>query len=65
MRANALQSFEGYAEGVVWHSPGLPRSGYQPTQEPALEVFRAHPLEAGWTAFDIDCCVPVKPLAER
>jgi AraC family transcriptional regulator len=43
----------------------LPRSGYQPAQGPALEVFRAHPLKVGWTTFDIDCCVPVKPLAER
>jgi hypothetical protein len=29
--ANALRSFEGYAEGVVRHSPGLPRSGLCPT----------------------------------
>jgi len=43
----------------------LPRSGYQPSQEPALEVFRAHPLEVGWTTFDIDCCIPVKPLEKR
>jgi AraC family transcriptional regulator len=43
----------------------LPRSGYQPTPDPALEVFRAHPLEVGWTTFDIDCCVPVKPLPTR
>jgi AraC family transcriptional regulator len=43
----------------------LPRSGYQPAPEPALEVFRAHPLEAGWATFDIDCCVPVKPLVNR
>jgi AraC family transcriptional regulator len=43
----------------------LPRSGYQPAQGPALEVFRAHPLEVGWSTFDIDCCVPVKPLATR
>jgi AraC family transcriptional regulator len=48
----------------LFHS-WLPRSGYQPTHEPALEVFRAHPLEVGWAAFDIDCCVPVKPLATR
>jgi AraC family transcriptional regulator len=42
----------------------LPRSGYAPSREPALEVFRAHPLEVGWSAFDIDCCLPVKPLAK-
>jgi AraC family transcriptional regulator len=40
----------------------LPRSGHQPTQDPAMEVFRAHSLDVGWTEFDIDCCVPVKPL---
>ncbi len=43
----------------------LPRSGYQPTSEPALEVFRAHPLDVGWDTFDLDCCVPVKPLGGR
>jgi AraC family transcriptional regulator len=43
----------------------LPRSGYQPAEAPALEVFRAHPLKAGWDTVDIDCCLPVKPLARR
>jgi AraC family transcriptional regulator len=43
----------------------LPRSGYQPTQAPALEVFRAHPLKTGWDILDIDCCVPVRPLGRR
>jgi DNA gyrase inhibitor GyrI/AraC-like DNA-binding protein len=43
----------------------LPRSGYQPTQDPAMEVYRAHPLKVGWNTFDLDCCVPVKPLARR
>jgi AraC family transcriptional regulator len=43
----------------------LPRSGYQPTQQPALEVFRAHPLEIGWSTFDIDCSVPVRLLERR
>jgi AraC family transcriptional regulator len=40
----------------------LPRSSYQPTHEPALEVFRGHPVEVGWETFDIDCYLPVKPL---
>jgi AraC family transcriptional regulator len=48
----------------VFHT-WLPRSGYQPAHEPALEVFRTHPLTVGWSTFDIDCCVPVKPLGKR
>jgi AraC family transcriptional regulator len=40
----------------------LPSSGYQPTHDAAIEVFRRHPVEIGWSTFDIDCCVPVKPL---
>ncbi len=43
----------------------LPHSGYQPTQQPAMEVFHAHPLESGWSTYDIDCCLPVKPLPKR
>jgi DNA gyrase inhibitor GyrI/AraC-like DNA-binding protein len=43
----------------------LPGSGYQPADEPALEVFRAHPAEVGWDTFDIDCCMPVVPLTGR
>ena len=43
----------------------LPRSGHQPADAPALEVFRAHPLVAGWDEFDIDCCLPVRPLGRR
>ena len=42
----------------VW----LPRSSYQPTHDPAMEVFRMHPIEVGWSTFDLDCCLPVKPL---
>jgi DNA gyrase inhibitor GyrI len=48
----------------LFHS-WLPRSGYQPTHDPAMEVFRAHPLENGWASFDIDCCLPVKALPRR
>lgn len=43
----------------------LPRSGYQPTHDPAMELYRRHPLEAGWEQFDMDCCLPVKPLLKR
>jgi AraC family transcriptional regulator len=43
----------------------LPTSGHQPTHDPALEVFRRHPAEVGWESFDIDCCLPVKPLGRR
>jgi AraC family transcriptional regulator len=43
----------------------LAGSGYQPTHDPAMEVFRGHPIDVGWTEFDIDCCVPVKPLRGR
>lgn len=43
----------------------LPGSGQQPVNEPALEVFRRHPLDIGWTTFDIDCCVAVEPLWGR
>jgi DNA gyrase inhibitor GyrI/AraC-like DNA-binding protein len=43
----------------------LPRSGYQPTHDAAMEVFRKHPMEYGWDKFDIDCCLPVKRLSDR
>lgn len=42
----------------VW----LPASGYAPGHQPALEVFHSRPEEVGWEYFDIDCCVPVRPL---
>jgi AraC family transcriptional regulator len=40
----------------------LPGSGYQPTPDPTLEVYRRHPLDIGWETFDMDCCLPVRPL---
>jgi AraC family transcriptional regulator len=43
----------------------LPASGYQPTHDPAMEVYRSHPLETGWTEFDMECLLPVKPLGKR
>jgi len=43
----------------------LPASGYEPANEPAMEVYRGHPITIGWEVFDIDCLVPVKPLRFR
>jgi AraC family transcriptional regulator len=40
----------------------LPASGYQPTQNPLMEVYRRSPREIGWEEFDIDCCLPVRKL---
>jgi AraC family transcriptional regulator len=52
----------------AWHylfRAWLPSSGFEPTNEPTMEVYRGHPLEIGWEVFDIDCLVPVKPLGRR
>jgi DNA gyrase inhibitor GyrI/AraC-like DNA-binding protein len=43
----------------------LPGSGYQPAADPTLEVYRRHPLDIGWETFDMDCCLPVRPLRRR
>ncbi|HEV3236610.1 MAG TPA: AraC family transcriptional regulator [Gemmataceae bacterium] len=40
----------------------LPASGYQPTHDPMMEVYRRSPPQPGWETFDIDCCLPVRPL---
>ncbi len=45
----------------VW----LPASGHEPTHQPAMEVYRQSPADIGWSDFDIDCLVPVKPLGLR
>jgi len=45
----------------VW----LPRSGYEPTNAPLMEVYRRTPLELGWETFDFDCYLPVRPLRSR
>jgi AraC family transcriptional regulator len=42
----------------VW----LPGSGYQPADDPMMEVYRRSPVELGWETFDIDCYLPVRPL---
>jgi AraC family transcriptional regulator len=46
---------------LVW----LPGSGYQPTHEPAQEVYRGYDCPMDGSPFDIDCRVPVKPLGRR
>ena len=43
----------------------LPRSGYQPTHDPAMEVYRRNPLDTGCSVFDMDCYLPVKALRTR
>jgi AraC family transcriptional regulator len=43
----------------------LPGSGYEPTDDPAMEVYRRSPLETGWATFDMDCCLPVRALRRR
>jgi AraC family transcriptional regulator len=48
----------------LFHS-WLPGSGYQPTQDPTMEVYCKSPLEIGWETFDLDCCLPVRPLRGR
>lgn len=40
----------------------LPRSAYEPTQGPALEVFLQSPLELGWDNYDLEGRVPVRPF---
>lgn len=40
----------------------LPRSSYEPTQGPALEVFLQSPLELGWDHYDLEGRVPVRPF---
>jgi AraC family transcriptional regulator len=44
----------------------LPRSGLEPTQGPAMEVFRSYPTSPeNWLKFDLDCRVPVRSLLAR
>lgn len=42
----------------------LPRSGYEPADAPAMEMYRTYPSFEN-PIFDIDCCLPVKPLRQR
>ncbi len=44
----------------------LPRSGFEPGDGPAMEVFRTYPTSGEtWLEFDLDCCIPVRPLRKR
>jgi AraC family transcriptional regulator len=44
----------------------LPRSGFEPREGPAMEVFRSYATSTDhWAEFDLDCCVPVRPLRAR
>jgi AraC family transcriptional regulator len=43
----------------------LPASDYEPTSDPSMEVYRRTPEELGWYTFDMDCCLPVRPLRRR
>jgi AraC family transcriptional regulator len=43
----------------------LPRSGYQPTDDAAMEVYRGYEVSPDGSAYDIDCRVPVKRLPGR
>ncbi len=41
----------------------LPTSGHQPSTDPAIESYRSRPEGTDWNRLDLDCCLPVKPLA--
>ena len=40
----------------------LPLSRYQPANLPGMEIYRRHPVELGWEAFDLDCAIPIVAL---
>jgi AraC family transcriptional regulator len=66
----AMVHFQGdiYKEERAWrylYHRWLPGSGYEPRHAAALEVYRRSPLEIGWESFDLDCCLPVRPLRGR
>ena len=44
----------------------LPRSGWEPTHGACMEVLRRYAASGECSAeFDLDCCVPVRPLRVR
>ena len=54
-----------YKEARAWawlFQVWLPRSGYEPIHAPALELYRKDPSKSEWKEFDMDCCLPVRPL---
>lgn len=67
VRANrfAYVSFKGdlHKEDRAWKylvHVWLPQSGYEPTHDPAMEVYRKHPTD--WSQFEMDCSLPIRPL---
>ncbi len=42
----------------------LPRSGYEPADAPSMERYRTYPSLEN-PVFDLDCCLPIKPLHRR
>jgi DNA gyrase inhibitor GyrI len=57
-----------YKEERAWRhlfQTWLPGSGYEPTDDANMGVYRRMPVELSWDAFDIDCCLPVRPLRWR
>lgn len=42
----------------------LPQSGYEPADAPSMEKYRTYP-SIGSPTFDLDCCLPVKPLRKQ
>jgi len=54
-----------HKEGRAWrhlYESWLPASGYQPTNDPSMGVYRRTPLELDWERYDLDCCLPVRRL---
>jgi AraC family transcriptional regulator len=54
-----------HKEGRAWrhlYQSWLPASGYQPTNDPSMGVYRRTPLELDWERYDLDCCLPVRRL---
>lgn len=42
----------------VW----LPESGFEPAPAPAFEWYHRDPVTTGWSSFDLDCYLPIRPL---
>lgn len=40
----------------------LPRSGFQPDNLPAMEIYHRQPAEIGWETYDLDAAIPVVKL---
>lgn len=40
----------------------IPASGFEPDDYPAMKRFNRRPDEIGWERWDVDCCIPIRPL---